>query len=335
MRVALTGGTGFLGSHCVEALLAAGHAVRPLVRSRERALRVLGPLGVDAGDLVLGDMEDPAAVASALDDCDAVVHAAATMYGGEGVFRANLAGVRHVVGGATDRGIDRVVYVSSVGALFPPPGPVATADDPVGRLATTYGRSKAEGERWVRALQDGGAPVTTLYPGGIYGPRDPALGEASKGLRDAIRFGWPMTSGGVSIVDVRDVAALVLAGLEQGSGPRRFMAAGRFVTWPEFADLCEAVTGRRMRRIPAPAPLVRAVGRVLDATRRIVPLDYPLTHEAALFLTTLTPCDSEPICRAFSFSFRPTADTLRDAIAWLARTGELEPRHAGRLARVV
>jgi len=332
MRVLVTGGTGFLGSHCVEALVAAGHTPRLLVRDAARADRVLGALGLTVADRLIGDVADPDAVAAALESCDAVLHAAATMYGGEDVFEANLAGVRHVVGGAAARGIDPIVYISSVGALFPAPGPVATAEDPIGRLATVYGRSKAEGERVVRALQSEGAPVTTLYPGGIYGPRDPGLGEASKGLRDSIRFGWPMTTGGVSVVDVRDVAALVVACLEPDRGPRRFMAAGHFVTWPEFATLCERLTGRPMRRLPAPPGAVRAVGRLVDALRPVVPLEYPLTHEAALFLTQLTPCDSEPVCRAFDFRFRPTEETLRDAIRWLVSQGQLDVRRAGRLA---
>lgn len=333
MRVLVTGGTGFLGSHCVEAILGAGHSVRLLVRDRGKVERVFAPRGVSIDDIVVGDVADGSAVGAALAGCDAVLHAAATLYGGEAVYDANLAGVRHVVGGAVERGIDPVVYISSVGALFPPPGPIATAEDPIGDLATTYGRSKAEGERLVRDWQAKDAAVTTLYPGGIYGPQDPGPSEATRGLRDAIRFAWPITrAGGVSIVDVRDVAALCVRCLEAGRGPRRFMAAGHFVTWPEFAARCERLTGRPMRRIPAPAPLVRLAGRTLDLVRRIAPIDFPLTHEAALFLTQLTPCDSQPTCRALSFAFRSTDETLADAIQWLSEVGELDAERAGRLA---
>jgi len=333
MRVLVTGGTGFLGAHCVEAIVRAGHSVRLLVRDRGKVDRIFAPRGVSIDDIAVGDIADGSAVASALAGCDAVLHTAATMYGGEAVYEANLAGVRHVVGGAVERGIDPVVYISSVGALFPPPGPIVTVDDPIGDLATVYGRSKADGERIVRDLQAREAGITSLYPGGIYGPEDPGLGEATRGLRDAIRYAWPISrEGGVSIVDVRDVAELCVRCLEPKRGPRRFMAGGHFVTWPEFAAHCERLTGRPMRRIPAPAPLVRFAGRALDWARRVAPIDFPLTHEAALFLTQLTPCDSEPTCRALDFRFRPTDETLSDAIRWLSEVGELDAERAGRLA---
>ncbi len=333
MRVLVTGGTGFLGSHCVEALVAAGHSVRLLARNPSKVDAVFGPRRVRIDETIVGDVADERIVATALAGCDAVLHAAATIVGGEDVYAANLAGVRHVVGGAIARGIDPVVYISSVGALFPPPGPIATAEDPIGQLATVYGRSKADGERFVRDLQARAAPITTLYPGGIYGPYDPGLGEATRGLRDAIRFGWPITrTGGVSIVDVRDLAGLAVSCLESAQGPRRFMAAGHFVTWSEFALHCERLTGRPMRRIPTPAPLVRFAGRALDLLRTIRPIDFPLTHEAALFLTQLTPCDSEPTCRALGFRFRATDETLSDAIRWLSEVGQLDAARAGKLA---
>lgn len=332
MKILVTGGTGFLGSHCAAALLAAGHGVRLLVRSPEKIADVFGPLGVEIDEHVQGDMADPVAVDRALDGCDAVLHTAATMYGGEDVLRANLAGVQNVIGGAARLGIDPAIYISSVTAMFPPPGPIARLEDPIGRLHTVYGRSKTQGERYVRALQAEGAAITTLYPAGIYGPHDPLIGEGTKGLRDVLRYGWPITTGGVSIVDVRDVAAIVLACLEPGCGSRRYIAGGHFHTWPEFASLAESVTERRMRRIPLPGPLLRAAGRVLDGLRHIVSFDYPLTHEAALFATQLTPCDSSRTESELAISFRPTKETIADSIRWLVEVGELDPKSAGSLA---
>jgi dihydroflavonol-4-reductase len=332
MKVLITGATGFVGSHAAEALTRAGHVIRALVRSPEKAERVLGARGV-AFEGVAGDMTDAAAVERALAGCDAVVHAAATMYGDEAVLRANLAGVRHVLGGAAARRLDPIVYVSSIAALFPPPGSLLRPGDPVTGLPTTYGRSKAEGERFARELQARGAPVVTLYPAGVYGPDDPGPGETLKGLRDALRFGWLRTSGGVSIVDVRDLAHIVVAVLQPGKGPRRYMAAGHFLTWAQKADLCERLTGVRTRRIPAPAPLLRGAGRLLDALKQLVPFDYPLTHEAALMMTRMTPCDSRATCEDLGLGFRPCEATLADAIGWLYRAGELDARRAGVLAR--
>lgn len=335
MRILVTGGSGFVGSHAVRALAAAGHEPRLLARSPEKARAVVAALGAPAVEVVAGDVTDRASVAAALAGCDAVLHAAAAVEIGRGadILAANVAGNRNVLGLAAEGGLDPIVYTSSVIAMFPPPGPVMTVDDPVASFASAYGRSKAEGERQARALQEQGAPVVIVHPAGVLGPHDPGPGVGTRGLADRLRYGWPMTSGGSACVDVRDLARVMAAVFAAGRGPRRFMAGGHFLTWREEADLCERLTGRRVRRVPAPPALVRAAGRVVDLLQRVLPsFDYPLTHEAAVILTGTVPCDSAATTRELGVAFRPTEETLADAIRWLVTAGHLEPRHAGRLA---
>lgn len=333
MKVALTGATGFLGSYLAAALRAAGHDVALLVRDRGKAQRILEPRGVWPLDTVVGDMADAAAVAALLDGCDAAVHAAASFYGDEAVLRANVAGVRNVLGQAVEAGLSPVVYISTIAAMFPPPGDVITVDDPIVHPQTTYGQSKAEGERFARELQAAGAPVITIYPGGIMGPDDPGPTENTKGLRDRMRYAWLRTSGGLPLVDVRDLAAIIVAAIERGEAPRRYMAGGHFLPWMEEADICQELTGFAVRRVPAPPAVVRAAGRCVDLARRIFPsFDYPLTREAAEFVTGTKPCDSSRTVADLGIDFRPARDTLRDTLRWLYEVGELDARRAGRLA---
>lgn len=332
MRVLLTGATGFVGSHAVPALRRAGHELRLLVRSREKTFRVLGTQGEPVPETVVGDMTDAESVAEALDGCDAVVHAAAVMFGSRSAWDANRAGFRNVVEGGRARGLDPVVYVSTVSALFPPQGPVIRADDPVGTLTTPYGRSKIECERRARVLQDEGAPLTVHYPAGVWGPDDPTFGEAAKGLRDGLRFGFPLTTGGVSVVDVRDVAEALAASLEPGRGARRYLLGGHFLPWHELAERLSALTGRRVRRFPAPAPVVRLFGRMVDVVKRVAPFDYPVTYEAAVMMTRFVPCDSGPAERELGVRFRPIDETLADSVRFLHRAGHIPDRLAGRLA---
>lgn len=331
MKVLVTGGTGFVGSHAVRALAAAGHEVRLLARSREKVARVLG---AGFGDVVVGDMGDVDAVGRALGGCDAVLHAAATVTVGraEEVLAANATGSRLVLGGAVERGLDPVIAVSSIAALEPRGG-LLSADDPVARPKRGYARSKAEAERYARSLQADGAPVVIVYPSGVYGPDDPGLGDPAKGLRDRLRYGWPISTGGSTCVDVRDLARLFVAVAEPGRGPRRFMAGGHFLPWAEEADLCESLIGRRVRRIPLPPLLARGVGRAVDFVKWVHPaFDYPLTHEAALILAQAIPCDSTPAAKELGIAFRPMEETLRDAIAWLVAAGHLDARYAPKLA---
>ncbi len=333
MRVALTGSTGFLGSHLAEALVGAGHELVLLVRSADKAQRILTPRGVWPADTVVGDMADRAAVGRLLEGCDAVVHAAAQFYGDESILRANVEGARNLLGVGVELGLDPVVYISTIAAMFPPPGNIITVDDPIVTMKTTYGQSKSEGERIARELQARGAPVVTVYPGGIHGPDDPGPTEGTKGLRDRIRFGWLRTTGGMPLVDVRDVASIVALACVSGRGPKRYMAGGNFLPWMEEADLCEELTGAKVKRYPGPPPLVRAVGHLVDFAKWLVPsFDYPLTSEAAEFVTRSVPCDSSATLRELGFSYRPPRETLRDTLVWLYQVGELNASHVGKLA---
>jgi nucleoside-diphosphate-sugar epimerase len=332
VKVLVTGGTGFVGSHAVAALLRGGHRVRLLVRDPSKIQRVFEARGIQIDDYAVGDMADAQAVRSALMGCDAVLHAAATLFGDSEIYAANVQGARNVLGIGCELGLDPILFTSTVAAMFPPAGERFTINDPIRGQETTYGRSKSEGERFARELQARGAPVVAIYPAAVFGPEDPGPGESTRGLRDGIRFGWPITSSGISIVDVRDLAEIIAAAVEPGRGPRRFMAGGHFTSWPEFANLCDTLTDRRALRIAIPAPLLRGIGRLLDAAKRIAPFNYPLTHEAAEFMTRFAPCDNSATVEQLGVQFRPTAETLEDTIRWLYETGEISEKIAGQIA---
>jgi dihydroflavonol-4-reductase len=332
MKILVTGGTGFVGSHAVEALVGAGHEVHLLVRNPTKIDAVFKRRGIEIAGHTVGDMADAEAVRNAMTGCEAVLHAAANMYGDGAVLDANVRGVNNAVGIACELGLDPILYISTIAAMYPPPGDVIRVDDPIVNLKTTYGQSKAEGERYARELQASAKPVVTIYPAAIYGPDDPGMGEPLKGLRDALRFGWPITATGVSIIDVRDLASLVVACLEPNLGPRRFMAGGHYISWPRFADICDEITGRHTRRVPLPPLVLRGVGRLLDLAKRVVPFEYPLTHEASLMMTNFAPCDSRPTLEQLDVTFRPTEETIADAIRWLYEQGEISARLAGKLA---
>lgn len=337
MRVLVTGGSGFVGSYTVAALLEAGHRPRLLVRDPGRTTKVLAEVGVGA-DLVEfypGDMLDKGAVDQALDGCDAVIHAAAALgvtSPRDDLVTVNVTGTRNVVGGAVERGLDPVIYVSTIAVFVPPAGPVITADGPLASPRTDYGRSKVIAERYVRDLQDGGAPVTIVYPGGVLGPYQPSLDAMMEGLAGALGTAWPMPRGGVAVVDVRDLAEALTRALVPGSGARRFPLGGHFLTWPGFADLCDKVTGVRCRRIVVPGSVMLALGTALDRAKRIHHFDYPLTRDAAEIMVTMVPTDDSATIASLGLRLRPVEESVTDALRWLAKAGHLSGRRAGLLA---
>lgn len=178
MRVLVTGGTGFVGSHAAKALQDAGHTVRLLVRTPSKLTAVTERVGVDLAALetIEGDIRDAAAVAEAVDSCDAVVHAAAVVSidptAEADVTGTNFPGALNVLETAVGAGCDPVVHVSTGEALFPFRTDPVTADHPVGTAPGAYARSKAKSEHLARRYQAQGHGVVIVYPALTIGPGD-------------------------------------------------------------------------------------------------------------------------------------------------------------------
>ena len=338
MRVLVTGGTGFLGSHTVAALAKAGHDIKLLVRSPDRIEPALGPLGVGPVDFVVGDITDTRCVEDALEGCDAVVHAAAVFTLDRNrdaeVDRVNLTGAKNVLGAAHRLGLDPIVFVSSLSALFPPDGPLLNANSTVTNPTNPYARSKAQCERFARELQAQGAPVVCTYPGSVWGPFDPHRGEAVSVVTQFMKLGFAPTSreGGLPVVDVRDLADIHVEVMEAGRGPRRFTAGGHLVNIGVLFEMFSDLTGRRFLTIPTHGRLLRGLGRGVDWLHRLTGVSLLLTYEAMHTLPRMVPSDDTPTERELDVSFRSLEETVRDTLIWMYDAGLLEKKHVGKIA---
>jgi nucleoside-diphosphate-sugar epimerase len=326
MKVLVTGGTGFIGSHSVAALLSQGHQVRLLVRSRDRVARSLSPLGVADVESVLGDVTAPGSVEQAMAGCDAALHCAAIFsYDARAAARmreVNVRGAEIVLGAAVRAGLDPIVHVSSYVALLPPSGAVLTPDSPVKRPHGAYSRSKAESEQVARRYQEQGAPVVITYPGGVIGPHDPYLGESDRTIAEFATSGVTMRGGG-SWVDVRDVAKVHAAVMEPGRGPRRYMITGHYIALPDLTAMLREIAGHPGRIVVVPAGAAQAIGRMADLVQHIVPGRVPLGYEG-MWIAALQPhCDDSRTVQELGITPRELRVTLADTVRWLADQGHL------------
>jgi len=182
MKVLVTGGSGFLGSHVAEQLSAAGHEVRALVRksSNRKFLSTLKNV-----ELAEGSVEDRKSVDAAMKGVNAVVHSAGAVKAlhEAAFFECNTQGTVNLLDAAIEHAPDlvRFVHVSSLEACGPSLDgkPVPLNQE---RPVTAYGRSKLAAEKEVVARKDK-LPVVVLRPAAIYGPRDVEILEAFRAVK--------------------------------------------------------------------------------------------------------------------------------------------------------
>ena len=228
--------------------------------------------------------------------CDATLHAAAVYSldprrGGE-VTRVNAAAAETVLRAAAEAGHDPVVHVSSYVALLPRTSAAPLdGDAPVGAVTFPYAGSKAASEIVARGLQAEGAPVAITYPGMVWGPDDPHLGETSRLAMAALAGRLPALPPGIApISDVRDVAAVHAALMAPGRGGRRDVASGENLPIVEIVRTAVRVTGRRLPVVAVPAGAAAVAGRLGQALGRIG-LDLLPAREATWLGSQAGPAD--------------------------------------------
>ncbi len=334
MRVLVTGATGFVGSHAAKAVQDAGHTVRALVRTPAKLETVTARVGVDLASLEtsVGDIRDADSVADAVDGCDAVVHAAAVVSidptDEAEVSETNFAGAQNVLDAAVGAGCDPVVHVSTGEALFPFRTDPVTTDHPVGTARQPYARSKAKCEHLARRHQSLGHGVVIVYPALTIGPGDYNESVQLQPMKLWLTKPIPRSGYTMTMVDVRDVAAVIAASIEPGRGPRRYLMFGHTLTAEEILSALREVTGRDLKSVPVPRALFSAWGRIGDVAHRFG-RDLVLTSEAVEYMFNYCAGDNSATERDTGIFLRPVTESLVDTFAWMRDAGHVTAAQAG------
>jgi len=238
VRVFVTGGgRGFVGAHVVRALEGAGHEVR-----REWA-----------------DVRDRDALVHVMRGADAVVHVAALYsYSAPGaeLEAVNVEGTRNVIAACRLTGVRRLLHTSTAGTCGPVPGrPATELDGPPGwELRVPYKRTKLEAERLVLAAAADGLDALCVNPTTPLGEGDDAptpTGRMVRGVASG-RYRATLRSGGLNLVDVRDVARGHVLALERGRAGERYLLGAEDLTLAEVFALIARAAGRRPPRLRLP-----------------------------------------------------------------------------------
>ena len=242
MRIAVTGGTGFVGSHFIDSALADGHDINALTRRPQLARR--GVVWIE------GSLSDRDSLRQLVTNCDAVVHIAGILNGrDQASFEVgNVEGTLNVLSASTAAGIQRFVHVSSLAAREPG--------------LSMYGASKAKAEELVGRS---GLDWALVRPPAVYGPGDRETLDLFAMAKRGVVLLPP--KGRLSVIHVDDLARLLLALASPAAPPKTIVEPddGREGGWThaEFAQALGAAAGRRAVRLSMPSPVLK-LGAVLD-----------------------------------------------------------------------
>lgn len=319
-RILVTGGSGFIASHCIIQLLAQGHLVRTTVRAlgKEAAVRsILADAGMVHGDklsFVAADLLSDNGWANAVADIDAVLHVASPVQPGHVANEDSLItpareGTLRVLRAARDAGVTRVVLTSAFHAVswgHPRGDHTFTEQDWTildGPGVDAYGKSKTLAERaaWEFMAEAGSMQLVTMLPVAVIGP---VMGKDISGANHLIKTmldgampGFPELF--IPVVDVRDVAAAHILAMTtpEAAGERFLLANGPALAMKEIGTTIKAALGEAARHIPTrslPSFVVRIGALFNPELRPVVPdLGYAkkTSNEKARRLLGWTPRD--------------------------------------------
>lgn len=325
-RTLVTGATGFVGAAVARALQRAGHDLRVMHRPRADLTNLDG---IDA-QRVVGDLTDPASLARAVDDCEAVFHVAADYRlwarRPAELYQTNVEGTRAMLHAAERAGVKRLVYTSSVatlkvfddGRVSDETTPVVEAD-----VVGHYKRSKFFAEQVVTDFAKTSVlECVIVNPSTPVGPGDIKPTPTGKVVRDAARGRIPaFVDTGLNVVHVDDVAQGHLLAYLSGRSGRRYVLGGEDMTLQRLLTIVAEVAGRTPPRVRLSRRMVWPIAWLVENWARVSRTDREpmITRDALRMARYQMYFSSARAMRELGYQPGDARQALADAVAWFAR----------------
>jgi nucleoside-diphosphate-sugar epimerase len=311
MRLLVTGGTGFIGSHLAEEGRRRGAEVAVLgltdrPEERANADRLAGQ-GVE---VIPGSITDAALCSRAARGATHIFHLAVAMREGgkrDEFFEAvNLEGTRRLLEAAAEARVERFVYCSTIG-IFGHRVPGVTREDAPLAPGNVYERTKVAAERMVRELAPPrGLPFVILRPADVYGPRDQRLLKLFRGVS---RGRFPLFGSGAGrrhMIYVDDVASAFFLACDRSEalGEALILAGPRPCTLRELIELVRRETGVSRFGVQLPLAPMLAAAAVVEDVCRVLHLDPPIYRRRMDFFRSDSEFDTARARRVLGWSPR-------------------------------
>ena len=308
MKYFVTGATGFIGGHLIPKLIARGDQVTGLVRNPDKATG-LAKLGVT---LVKGDVADRAVMREAMGGVDGVFHLAALYQLGlefkDQMVKVNVEGTRSTLEAALEAGVPKIVYTSTVAVFGNTHGKIVdeTYQGEVQSLASEYERTKWAAHYEVAVpLQQQGAPIVIVQPGGVTGP-----GDASplNMVYDYYLRRMPFMLGpqaGTTVAHVDDIAGGHVLAMDKGRNGESYILAGPALTYRQMMEMWQAICGIPAPRLWLPGWTAGLSSGLVGGLEKVFQLKMALSSEA--------------LATQADYTFYATADKARRELGWQPR----------------
>lgn len=326
MRVLVTGGAGFVGSHIVRQLVARGDEVRVLVRQRS-PLRNLMALDVEC---CYADLMDLRPLRESVRDCDQVYHCAADYrlwaLDPSELYAHNVQGTENLLRACREAGVGTVVYTSSVAAVgIPKDGTPGDEDTPVKLedMVGDYKRSKFLAQEVAFRYAREGVRVVLVSPSTPVGPGDLKPTATGAMINDFLNRNMPAyVDTGLNLVAVEDVARGHLLAAEKGLAGRNYILGNENLTLKQILDLLGELTGLPSPNFRMPHAVALGIGAVDSFVSGTLLHRHPrVPYEAVKMSLKKMWFSSARAVRELQFDQTPVREALLRACQWFVENG--------------
>lgn len=341
--ILVTGATGLVGGTLVRKLVERGEKVKAFVRAGSD-LRGLEGLPEDLCQLAFGDVTVEHTVYRALASCSQLYHVAAPFQymprEPRRIIDSTTQGVRAVLGAARRRGIENLVVTSSSAVLGTISTPETMDETHEFNLVDPepYVEAKLEADRIVQGLVADGMPIVSVLPTAVFGPGDYKPTPNGQSLLQYLKMSpsvsVPVSEGGISVVDVEDVALGHIRAMEVGDVGERYILGGENVTFTQFFQMLADITGLAEPSEPKGPLTVSFLAWALEAYAKFSGTQPTLTTRLARdYAHSYVWVTSEKAEQTLGYTHRPARETLARAVRWLLEQG-MVPDHAADRVRL-
>jgi len=324
MRLFVTGATGFVGAHVVQLAAQQGAELRVLARPTSNLTYL-----PRHAEIVTGDLREPAAFATALEGCDALIHVAADyrlwVPDPAEMYKANVEGTRELLRLAREAGVPRVVYTSSVATMGFHGDAVVDEETPVSETAMIghYKRSKWLAEQVAIEAASAGQQVIILNPTTPIGSLDTKPTPTGRIVVDFLNKNFPAyVDTGLNLVDVEEVARMHLVALERGTPGERHILGGENLTLKQILDRIGAITGLPSPTMKVPHAVAMAFAYFDETiTGKLRGKEPRATVEAVRMGKKMMFASSTKAERELGLNVKSVEDALLSAVEWFVANG--------------